>query len=131
VQAARDFGLLYREEIETCIAAVRPRIGENGVDKELQAIEQTVAVLETEARKNRSAARKQELLLLVSSLRREVMLLVEENNHRMLLKIAKRSAAVEDDDEKHELLTNFKDQQDALQRSADNLERNKHTLVRR
>jgi len=123
-QALSDLGGLYREEIESRIAAVRPRLGEKGVEEELKAITQTVSLLESEGRKNRSATRKEELLNSAAALRREIESMTEENKRKQLLS---KSAKVMDEEEGGLL---DEDAKEILGRSADNLARSKRNLVR-
>ena len=120
--ALSDLGGLYREEIESRIAAVRPRLGEKGIEEELKAITQTISLLESEGRKNRSATRKEELLNAATALRREIEALAEENKRKALLA---RSAKVMDE-EAGGLLE--EDDSETLQRSGDNLSRSKKNL---
>jgi hypothetical protein len=115
-----DLGALYKEEIESRMAAVRTRLGEKGVEEELKAISQTISLLESEGRKNRSATRKEELLNSAAALKREVEALNEDNKRKTLLS---HSAKVVDEE-----AGGLLEDEEALNHSGDALQKSKKNL---
>ena len=85
---------MYKEEVETRIAAVRTKLGERGIEEEIKGIGQVLSLLESEGRAQRNTQRREQLLQSASVMRKELEQLSEESRRRQLL-VRQNSARVE------------------------------------